>query len=422
MMQQNSDTRCWSVFVQPVPRMLNLPRNNPSMISPDAAGPSSSNARAFAGASNMSAPALLPAYQAPPAPHVVYSAQAPAPGLPPVHQQQQPVALYDLSNMVAPPAAAVPTMAATSGHQPPQFALNQQQQHDMFAPRRQGGWMRRRHETTGPVMLSFQQPPAADPFMPMAGGGRTFGASPTGATDPGAYGDVAMAHLQSPSFGAQPEPAESFDDVLRRTMMEMDDKLPRSNYANCSAEALMGMAPPATDELAAMVSGKRSNYNAGPFMVTDVDGGNSASFMAPQDDLPVPTGKQVELGAPDIHGSPLGSPEPSAMFNGNGDMAAMFSSDQYDENAMFSLDALWDFGDDVPMHPEGQQQVAAADSTAGANATGIIPDGGASGSLGPNWNMGAADDDGLDIMEDLLRKDNADDFQLLPQDMNNSHQ
>lgn len=91
-------------------------------------------------------------------------------------------------------------------------------------------------------------------------------------------------------------------------------------------------------------------------MVTDVDGSNSASFKAPQN-LPVPTENQVELGAPDIYGSLLlGSPGPSAMFDGNGDMAAMFPSDQYgEENVMFSLDALWDFEEDVPMHPEGQQ-------------------------------------------------------------------
>lgn len=47
--------------------------------------------------------------------------------------------------------------------------------------------------------------------------------------------------------------------------------------------------------------------------------------------------------------------------------------------------------------------------------------GGESGDLGPNM---VAADDGLDIMEELLRKDNADDF-LLPQecqDMNNGHQ
>jgi hypothetical protein len=59
------------------------------------------------------------------------------------------------------------------------------------------------------------------------------------------------------------------------------------------------------------------------------------------------------------------------MFNWNGDMAAMFPSDQYDENTMFSLDALWNFDDDVPMHLEGQQ-VAAADSTTAANATGTL--------------------------------------------------
>jgi hypothetical protein len=110
--------------------MLNVPCNN-AMISVDAASPSSSHVAAFAGASNISALALLPLYQAPararatsPAPHVVYSAQAPAPGLPPVHHQQQPVALYNFGNMVAPPAG-VPTMAATSGHQLPQFTLNQ---------------------------------------------------------------------------------------------------------------------------------------------------------------------------------------------------------------------------------------------------------------------------------------------------------
>jgi hypothetical protein len=108
---------------------------------------------------------------------------------------------------------------------------------------------------------------------------------------------------------------------------------------HCSAEALLA---PATDKLAAtqvaLGSGNCSYYNAGSFMVTDVNGGNSASSMAPQDPA-VPTGNQVELGAPNIYGS-LGSPRPSAMFNGNGDMAAMFPSDQYDENAMLSLDAL----------------------------------------------------------------------------------
>jgi hypothetical protein len=66
------------------------------------------------------------------------------------------------------------------------------------------------------------------------------------------------------------------------------------------------------------------------------------------------------------------------MFNWNGDMAAMFPSDQYDENTMFSLDALWNFDDDVPMHPEGQQ-VAAADSTTAANATGSMSNGEESG-------------------------------------------
>jgi hypothetical protein len=127
----------------------------------------------------------------------------------------------------------------------------------------------------------------------MAGGDTTFGASPAGATDAGAYGDdTAVAHLQSPSVGAQP--ADSFDDV-HRAMMEMNDESPRSYDANCSAEALM---VPATDELAAMQaalgSGNCSNNKAGSFMVTDVNGGNSASFMVPQDPA-VSTGNQVEL-------------------------------------------------------------------------------------------------------------------------------
>jgi hypothetical protein len=261
-----------------------------------------------------------------------------------VYQQQQPVALYNFGKMVAPPAA-VTTMVATSGHQP-QYTLNQQQ--DMFAPRRQGSWMGHRRET-GPIMLSFQQTPAADPFTPMAGGDTTFGASPAGATDAGAYGDdTAMALLQSPSVRAQP--ADSFDDVLR-AMMEMNDAFQRSYYADCSAEAHKALA---TDELAAMQaalgSGSCSNNNAGSFMVMDVNGGNSASFMAPQDPA-VSTRNQVELGAPDIYGSLMESPGPSAMFNGNGDKAAMFPSDQYDENAMLSLNSLWNFDDDVPMHP-----------------------------------------------------------------------
>jgi hypothetical protein len=74
-------------------------------------------------------------------------------------------------------------------------------------------------------MLSFQQPPAADPFTPMADGDTTFGASPAGATDAGVYGDTAVAHLQSPSVGSQP--ADSFDDVLR-AMTEMNDAFLRS--------------------------------------------------------------------------------------------------------------------------------------------------------------------------------------------------
>jgi len=254
----------------------------------------------------------------------------------------------------------------------------------------------------------------------MAGGDTTFGASPTGATDAGAYGDAAVAHLQSPNVGAQP--ADSFDDVLRAMMEEMNESgtFPRSYYANCSAEALMA---PATDKLPAMQAalgrGNCSNYNAGSFMVTDVNGSNSASFMAPQDPA-VPTGNQMELGAPDIYGSLVESPGSSAMFNGNGDMAAMFPSDQCDENAMLSLDALWNFDDDVPMHPEGQQ-VAAADSTTATNATGIMSNGGESGGLGPNWNMGAAADDGVDMLEECLVDHNASDF-LLPQDKNNGHQ
>jgi hypothetical protein len=382
------------------------------MISGDAAGPSSSNATAFAGATYISAPALLPAYQSPararatpPAPHVVYSLQAPAaPGLPPpVHQQQkqqqQPVALYDFGNMVAPPAVAAPTMSATSGHQPPpQFTLNNQQQQHMFAPWRQGDWMGRRRETR-PTMLSFQQPPAIE--TPVAGGHTNFG-------------DAAVAHLQSQNVGAQSEPADSFDDVLR-AMMEMDGTFPRPYYA------------PAKDKLlaatqAALGNGNRSNYNAGSFMVKDMNGGNnSASFMAPQDPAAPTAGNQVELGAPALYRSLLESPPgPSAMFNGNGDMAAMIPSN--DENAMLSLGALRNFDDDVPiMHPEGQQ-VAAADSTAAANATGIMSNGGEeSGGLGPNWNMGAAADDGLDMLEEYLMDNNASDF-LLPKDMNNGHQ
>lgn len=311
----------------------------------------------------------------------------------------------------------------------------------MFAPRRQGGWMgSRRRRETGPIMLSFQQPQAADPFTPMAGSGpftpmatgqagsgTAFGASsPTGATDAGAYGAaaVAQAQLQSPNAGAQPADS-SFDDVLR-AMMEMD------YYANnCSAEALMA---PATDELAGMQAaaalGSSGNYNAGPFMVTDANGGNGTPFMAlapaPQDPA-APTGNQVqvELGAPDIYGGSLvGSHQggPSAMFNGGGDMEPMFSSNEYGTtaNAMFSLDALLDFDDGVPTYPEGHQ-VAAADSTTASNATGIMSNGGESGGSGPSWNMGAAAaDEGLDMLEEFLMEDNASGF-LLPQDMNNGN-
>ncbi|ONM04310.1 hypothetical protein ZEAMMB73_Zm00001d032057 [Zea mays] len=451
-----------SLFMQPGPQTLNVPHNNP-MISPDAGWPSSSNVAAFAGASNTTGPTLLQGvYQAPaargaraasPAPHAVYA--PPAPGLrPPVYQQQQqPMApLYDFGDMVAPPAAVplpIPTMAATSGHQP-QFTLNhhhqQQQEEEMFAPRRQGGWMgSRRRRETGPIMLSFQQPQAADPFTPMAGSGpftpmaagqagsgTAFGASsPTGATDAGAYGAaaVAQAQLQSPNAGAQPADS-SFDDVLR-AMMEMD------YYANnCSAEALMA---PATDELAGMQAaaalGSSGNYNAGPFMVTDANGGNGTPFMAlalaPQDPA-APTGNQnqvqVELGAPDIYGGSLlvGSHQgggTSAMFNGDGDMAPMFPSNEYGAtaNAMFSLDALLDFDDGVPTYPEGHQ-VAAADSTTASNATGIMSNGGESGGSGPSWNMGAAAaDEGLDMLEEFLMEDNESGF-LLPQDMNNGLQ
>lgn len=448
------------LFMQPGPQTLNVPHNNP-MISPDAGWPSSSNVAAFAGASNTTGPTLLQGvYQAPaargaraasPAPHAVYA--PPAPGLrPPVYQQQQqPMApLYDFGDMVAPPAAVpLPTMAATSGHQP-QFTLNhhhqQQQEEEMFAPRRQGGWMgSRRRRETGPIMLSFQQPHAADPFTPMAGSGpftpmaagqagsgTAFGASSptaTGATDAGAYGAaaVAQAQLQSPNAGAQPADS-SFDDVLR-AMMEMD------YYANnCSAEALMA---PATDELAGMQAaaalGSSGNYNAGPFMVTDANGGNGTPFMAlvpaPQDPA-APTGNQVqvELGAPDIYGGSLvvGSHQgggTSAMFNGDGDMAPMFPSNEYGAtaNAMFSLDALLDFDDGVPTYPEGHQ-VAAADSTTASNATGIMSNGGESGGSGPSWNMGAAAaDEGLDMLEEFLMEDNASGF-LLPQDMNNGLQ
>jgi hypothetical protein len=72
------------------------------------------------------------------------------------------------------------------------------------------------------------------------------------------------------------------------------------------------------------------------------------------------------------------------------------------------------------MHPEGQQ-VAAADSTTATNATGIMSNGGESGGLGPNWNMGVATDDGVDMLEEYLVDHNASDF-LLPQNMNNGHQ
>jgi hypothetical protein len=57
-------------------------------------------------------------------------------------------------------------------------------------------------------------------------------------------------------------------------MLEMNDAFPRSYYANCSAEPLMG---PATDEItasmqAALSSGNCSNNNAVSFMVMDVNG------------------------------------------------------------------------------------------------------------------------------------------------------
>jgi hypothetical protein len=50
-----------------------------------------------------------------------------------------------------------------------------------------------------------------------------------------------------------------------------------------------------------------------------------------------------------------------------------------------------------------------------------MSNGGESGGLGPNWNMGAAVDDGVDMLEEYLVDHNAYDF-LLPQDMNNGHQ